>query len=169
MISFTEEELQKIGIGIGLNVPVDRPDWERYYLNLCDVIATKSPDSNTKFGAVFIRDKRLIACGFNGFPAGSPDNLLPNSRDPQKWKYRYVVHAEENAIYYAARYGIPLEGCTLIVQGHPCSECCKKLISVGVKDWIVGSRTHQVDETELLLMKFWTETYGIRIKRVDYK
>lgn len=162
----SKEELSKIGIGTELSVPIDRPDWDHYFLSLCELVSTRSPDSNTKFGAIFVRDKRIVAVGYNGFPPGSDDSSLPNSRDPNGFKYKAVCHAETNAIYYAARYGTSLDGCTLYCQGHPCSECCKALLSVNVKNWVIGSRSHQVSEQELLWMRFWTEHYGINIKRI---
>lgn len=162
----TKDELSKIGIGVGLNVPIVREDWDTYFLSLCEKVSTRSPDSNTKFGAIFTRKNRIVAVGYNGFPPDSDDNELPNSRDPNGHKYKAVVHAETNAIYYAARNGVALDNCKLYVQGHPCSECCKALLSVNVKDWVIGTRSHVVNESERLWMRYWTEHYNVNIKVV---
>ncbi len=163
----TKEELEKIGIGTDLSVPISRPDWDEYFLSMCELVAARSPDSNTKFGTIAVRDKRIVAAGYNGFVSGCEDNLMPNSRDPTLKKISHILHSEENMIYYAARNGIALEGCKVYIQGHACSNCCKKLISVGILDWVIGNRTYQCNDEEILMRRFYTEHFGVRIKVIN--
>lgn len=162
--TLSDEELAKIGIGIGLNQPKDRPDWDTYFMNLTDPISSRSLDYNTNFGAVFVRDNRIICTSYNSSPPNMPDNIIPNTRDINKFKHLFVNHAEESGILWAAREGISLRGCKLYIQGHPCSSCCRKLITVGVTDWIIGDKKYQADEQELILRRFWVEYGKVRIK-----
>lgn len=159
-------DLHKIGIGIGLNQTINRPSWDEYFLKICQEVATRSHDANTQFGCLFVRDKAIICTGYNGFPSGSDDDNLPNSRDINKYKLLFLNHAEESAIYYAARKGISLEGCTFYCLGHPCSACCRRLISVGVKDWVIGNKQYQADDQEILLREFLTKSYDISIRYI---
>lgn len=155
--------LEEIGVTQDHISPTNIIGWDDYFMLMCDVVALRSKDSNTKFGAVFVRDNRIIATGYNSFPADSIDNILPNNR-LDGLKYKMVLHAEENAILFAAKNGISLDGCTLMCQGHPCSECCKKLISVGVKNWIIGNRPYQCDEKEVLLRNLWVKMHNVKIR-----
>lgn len=107
--------------------------WRNRYLQSAKDIAQWSKDPSRKIGAVVIGSKGQILChGYNGFPRGIDDNNVRlNSRN---LKYKYVVHAEMNAIFNATYAGICLDGATLYVYGLPiCSECAKGIIQVGIK------------------------------------
>lgn len=92
-----------------------------------------SRDPHSKVGCLLVDGETsdLLSAGWNSFPAGVDDSL------PERWgrpsKYRFVVHAEVNAIAKAARNGIRLQGSTCIVQIHPCTNCAKALTQAGVK------------------------------------
>jgi dCMP deaminase len=114
-------------------------NWDQYFLNLCHHISLKSKDPSTKVGCVIVGpDHEIRSTGFNGFPRGV------NELDPSRWerpdKYKWVEHAERNAIYAAARIGVPLKGCTLYTNwgGYPpCIECSKGLVQAGIIE-VVG-------------------------------
>src|SRR5678816_3286831 len=98
--------------------------WDIRFLREAARIATWSKDRSTKVGCVIVGPSREIrSTGYNGFPRGVNDDV--DERHARPMKYAYCEHAERNAIYNAARVGIPLEGCTLYcaadkLTGPPC-------------------------------------------------
>lgn len=106
--------------------------WDKRYLELAALVSTWSKDPSSKIGAVAVNNKgQVLTMGYNGFPRGiqDSDSRLEN-RDE---KYKYVVHAETNAIYNATYNGVSLHGATMYVHGLPCcSECAKAIIQVGI-------------------------------------
>lgn len=109
----------------------DIPDWDEYFMSLAILTATRSKDSQTQYGAVFVRDRRILATGYNSFPRGMPDNKLPNTRP---LKYPWMIHSEANALYNC---NADTCGATCYVNGEPCNECLKALHAVGIKDWVI--------------------------------
>jgi dCMP deaminase len=90
--------------------------------------SARSHDAQTQVGCVIVDvDHRVLASGFNGFPPGFPDNRLPNTR-PEK--YKYVVHAELNAIASSRQ---DLRGSSLYSTHTPCPDCAKAIITAGIK------------------------------------
>lgn len=110
--------------------------WDRYFLDIADVVRQKSKDPSSQIGAVIVgQDRQIVSTGFNGFPRGIDET------DPARWerpiKYLWVEHAERNAIYNAARTGVSLSGCTLYLLGFgppsvPCIACSKAVIQSGI-------------------------------------
>ena len=113
--------------------------FDDYHIDIAKVVSTKSKDPSSKIGAVIVGpEKQIIATGFNGFPRGIDEtDLLRWERDI---KYRYIEHAERNAVYNAARHGISLRGCTMYVYGYaPCTECAKAIIQSGITRVVIFS------------------------------
>jgi len=108
-------------------------NWDTRYLKLAYETAQWSKDPSTKVGAVVVGSKgQVLSQGFNGFPRGIAD--LDTRLNNRETKYKYIVHAEMNAIYNATYNGVSLDGATLYVYGLPvCSECAKGIIQVGIK------------------------------------
>jgi len=94
-----------------------------------------SRDPSTKNGALLVDTKSIIGHGVNAFPAGI-DNTNERWND-RATKYRLVVHAEMNAILFAARKGRKTQDSVLYCPFYACSECAKNIIAAGVKR-IVG-------------------------------
>ena len=111
--------------------------WDKRYLALAKEVSTWSKDPSTQVGAVTVGSKKeVLSQGFNGFPRGIEDSDA-RYKDRQT-KYKFVVHAEMNAIYNATYSGVSLDGATLYVYGLPiCSECAKGIIQVGIKKVVV--------------------------------
>jgi dCMP deaminase len=108
---------------------MDRNKWDIRYLELAQHVASWSKDPSSKVGAVVVKNNRVVAVGFNGFPAAVADKseLLEN-RD---FKYEMVVHAEMNALLVA---GQRAEGATLYVLGRPvCATCAGAIIQSGIE------------------------------------
>jgi dCMP deaminase len=107
--------------------------WDLRYLKLAYEVAQWSKDPSSKIGAVTVGAKgQVLSQGFNGFPRGLKDDFT--RLHDRETKYKFVVHAEMNAIYNATYNGTSLDGATLYVYGLPiCSECAKGVIQVGIK------------------------------------
>lgn len=137
----------------------DPVKWRNNYLQLAKNISTWSKDPSRKIGAVAVGSKgQILAQGFNGFPRGiaDTDERLNNREE----KYKYVVHAEMNAIYNACLNGTSLDGSTMYVYGLPvCSECAKGIIQVGIK--------HVAFLVEDVIPPVWTESWERTRKMFD--
>ena len=113
----------------------DRPDWDTTFMALAFVSAMRSPDNETKHGAVVVDAKhRILGTGFNGFPRGARDENLPKER-PEK--YPYVIHAEVNALINS-RHIEDAAACTIYVTGEPCNECFKMIAQYGIGRIVYG-------------------------------
>ena len=102
------------------------------YLNLAKEISSWSKDPSTKVGAVIVGDKdQIISQGYNGFPRGFNDSDDIYKNKPVK--YKYIIHAEANAIYNALYNGAYVEGATIYIHGLPvCCECAKAIVQSGI-------------------------------------
>ena len=105
--------------------------WDKRWLEIAQLISTWSKDPSTQIAAIAVKDKRLIATGYNGFPRNIKD--LNDRWSNKEEKYKYVVHAEMNCIYNANYHNQSLKGSTMYVVGLPvCHECAKGIVQVGV-------------------------------------
>ncbi|NYT52398.1 MAG: dCMP deaminase family protein [Candidatus Vesicomyosocius endoextente] len=111
--------------------------WDERYLSLAKKVSTWSKDPSTQVGAITVgRKKEVLSQGFNGFPRGIHDT--DERYNDREIKYKFVVHAEMNAIYNATYSGTSLDRATLYVYGLPiCSECAKGIIQVGIKRVVI--------------------------------
>lgn len=105
--------------------------WDQRFLTLANHIAYWSKDPSTQVGAVAVRDRRVLATGYNGFPRGISD--LSDRLTDRDEKLLRTVHAEANIIAQAARNGVSLEGSSIYVWPFlPCSNCCTLIIQSGI-------------------------------------
>lgn len=112
--------------------PLDRPEWDDYFMAMAMLAATRSPDAQWKAGTVIVNgDRHIIATGYNGFVPGLNDDKIPNIRPD---KYNWVIHSEVAAILHATQ---SLKDCTLYTNGQPCLECFKKCVHVGIKEFVI--------------------------------
>jgi len=114
-----------------------RPSTRDYFLDIAAVTATRATCLRKQVGAVLVRDNRIIATGYNGSPPGEPHCsdpetgcLIENSHCVR------TVHAEINALLYAAKDGVSVDGATLYCTITPCAVCMKLLRTAGVKSYI---------------------------------
>jgi dCMP deaminase len=114
-----------------------KPGFDDIYMNLAVDLAARSHCVRAQVGAVLTKDTRIISIGYNGPPAGTHncDEEWPDTgcaRD-SKGSCSLALHAEENAILYAARNGSRLEGGTLYTTLSPCIACARLILSSGIK------------------------------------
>ncbi len=134
------------------SVKSSRPDWHAYMMTIACVAAMRSPDESTKVGAVIAdRNHRILALGYNGYPPGGHADIYPRER-PEK--YKYIIHAEDNAISFSPRPS--LDGATIYTTSFPCHRCMGMIIRAGLTKVVYGLIGSQlVDEksrTEIHVM-----------------
>lgn len=123
---------------------VERPSWENYFLNIAQAVSLRSHDGETQVGIVIVdENKRILATGYNGFPPGAEDSVLPNLRPD---KYPFMVHAEINAIAASRQ---DLRNSTLYSTHSPCRECAKAIITAGVKK-VIFNQAYKNDDHEFV-------------------
>jgi dCMP deaminase len=119
----------------------DRPSWHQYFLTITRNVAERSTCTRAKVGAVIVRDKNILATGYNGAPAGMPHCLdagclVYTSRTPsgevEENCFR-TIHAEINAIAQAAKNGASIRDADIYITHTPCIHCVKVLINTGIR------------------------------------
>lgn len=116
-----------------------RQTWDEYFVEMARLTATRSKDRSSQVGAVIVRNRLVISTGYNGFPRGVNDDV--DERHERPAKYLWTVHAEENAILNAARYGAKVEGGSLYVTPFsPCSACARGIAASGISEVIVDQQ-----------------------------
>jgi len=118
-----------------------RPTWDEYFLMLAKLAATRSTCLAFPVGAVIVKNKQVVATGYNGSPSGSAHCTSQgycypglSSCDASKTLPSRAVHAEANAIAQAAKHGISTDGASIYVTLEPCLSCLKLIISAGIKE-----------------------------------
>ena len=108
-------------------------NWHSYFIDMIESVKKKSKDKHTQFGCIITGPGHEIrTTGYNSFPRGLDDSVKERYERPEK--YFWMVHAEANAIFNAARMGTPLDGCIAYIDALPCGNCAQGLIQVGIKE-----------------------------------
>lgn len=117
-----------------------RPTWDEYFMAIANLAGTRSTCRRRQVGAVLVRDRHIIATGYNGAPEGLPhclevgclreDLQVPSG---QRHEMCIGVHAEQNLLIQAALAGSSPEGATLYCTHQPCIICAKMLINARIK------------------------------------
>ncbi|KYO65401.1 MULTISPECIES: deoxycytidylate deaminase [Thermovenabulum] len=117
-----------------------RPSWDNYFMEIATVVSTRSTCLRRRVGAVLVKDKHIVATGYNGAPSGLAHCeeigcLREKLGVPSGERHELCrgLHAEQNAIIQAAALGSSIKGATLYVTTRPCILCAKMLINAGVK------------------------------------
>ncbi|MCJ7763581.1 MAG: cytidine/deoxycytidylate deaminase family protein [Dehalococcoidales bacterium] len=124
-----------------------RPDTDEYFLKVAAVVAERSTCRRHHVGAVAVRDKHILATGYNGAPAGFRDCLeLGCLRDEleipsgERHEICRAIHAEQNAIIQAALHGVSFEGSTIYATHTPCVLCAKMLTNARIRRYVSFGR-----------------------------
>jgi len=128
-----------------------RPDLDEYFLKIASVIGERATCRRHHMGALAVKEKHILATGYNGAPAGLPDCLeLGCLRDKldipsgERHEICRAIHAEQNVIIQASLHGVSLEGSTLYCTHTPCRLCAKMLVNAKIKRF-VSFRKYQDD------------------------
>ena len=126
---------------------------DKNFLNIAKELSFASKCVSKQVGAVIVKDGRILSTGYNGTPAGyincSEHWKDEYTKDHHDWSKTYEIHAEMNAIIWAARKGISIEGATIYVTLEPCSECSKNLIASGIRR-IVYEKAYEHTNSEVI-------------------
>jgi dCMP deaminase len=116
---------------------MNKLSFDEIYMNLAIDLATRSHCIKAQVGAVITKDTRIVSVGYNGPPAGTHncDEEWPEEGCPRdsKGSCSLAIHAEQNAILYAAKNSVTLEGATLYVTLSPCISCARIILTSGIK------------------------------------
>ena len=123
------------------------------FINIAHELSKASKCVSKQVGAVIVKDGRILSTGYNGTPAGFTNccDHWDNEYTPQhhEWSKTYEIHAEMNAIIWAAREGISINGATIYVTLEPCSDCSKNLIASGIRR-IVYDKSYEHTESSIV-------------------
>jgi dCMP deaminase len=116
-----------------------RPSWDEYFMEIARLVVSRSTCLRRQVGAVIVKDKKILATGYNGAPSGlahcsDVGCLRDTLHIPSGERHELCrgLHAEQNAIIQAAYYGISISGATLYCTNFPCIICTKMLINAGI-------------------------------------
>ncbi len=114
-----------------------KPSFDEIYMELAEKLSLRSHCVKAKVGAVLTKDTRIVSLGYNGPPAGTHncDLIWPDEGCPRdsKGSCSLALHAEQNAILYAAKSNISIQGSTLYVTLSPCISCARIIFTMGIK------------------------------------
>ncbi len=122
-----------------------RPTWDEYFMKITRTVAERSTCLRRHVGGILVRDKRILATGYNGTPRGlkhceevgclREKNGVPSG---ERHELCRGLHGEQNALLQAASHGTSIEGSTLYSTTYPCSLCAKMLINGGIVRVVAG-------------------------------
>ena len=122
-----------------------RPTWDEYFLELARLVSSRSTCVRRRVGAVLVKDKKILATGYNGAPSGlrhciDIGCLREKLKIPSGQRHELCrgLHAEQNVLLQAALYATSTRDSALYVTNQPCLICAKMLINAGVKEIITA-------------------------------
>ena len=136
---------------------IKRPSWDQYFIHLAFEVSKRATCLRRAVGAVIVKDRRILATGYNGVPSGlrhcdETGCLRQQLGVPSGQRHEICrgLHAEQNAIIQAARYGIDIEGSSIYITTEPCVVCAKMLINAGIKEIVFAQGYPDALSEELL-------------------
>lgn len=149
-----------------------RPSWDEYFLQLVEVVGTRSTCDRGRPGCVIVKDRRILATGYAGSPIGQPhcDDVgheMQKAIDDDGQVAEHCVrtlHAEQNALCQAAKLGVSIDGSTLYIKFTPCYTCAKMVVNAGIKKVVALVKYHAGEKTIKLF-----RSCGVQFKLVKNK
>lgn len=138
-----------------------RQDWPSTFMQIAETIAVnRSTCAHIPVGCVITISNRIISIGYNGVPSGHThccdiwENTQPNFHEQHSiWSMKHEIHAEMNAILFAAKNGISLEGAELYTTYSPCVNCAKNIQATGIKALYYKNLYKNGDGIEMLNLR----------------
>lgn len=141
-------------------------EWLHRYMGLAKEVSTWTSCLSRQVGCVITVERRVVATGYNGAPAGVPSCkelgscLRKNSKSGENLEQCQAVHAEQNALMQAAKFGISVRGGDLFVTTYPCATCMKMIINAGIK------RVFYIEAYNSPLTKDFAEKAGVELTQI---
>lgn len=155
----------------------ERPSWDEYFIGMANYIGTRATCDRGRSGCVIVRDKRVISTGYVGSPPGLPhcddvghDMHLVVNEDGSKSEHCIrTIHAEQNAMIQAARFGSALDGATMYCKMTPCHVCAKLAITAGIKRVVAEMDYHAGGRSKDMLKKARVklEIFNKKVEKYD--
>ena len=145
---------------------------DEIFMNIAYEIASLSNCVSMQVGAVIVKDCRIVSMGYNGSPAGYTNcNDVFTERGPKHtaWSNKYEIHAELNAILFAAKNGIAIDGATIYCTHQPCRECSKNLIQSGIKKIIYKTEYYRLNKLDTGEIKEFMKKNMVTYIQIDNK
>ncbi len=148
-----------------MNTNQGRPSWDEYFIRLVDEVASRATCDRGRSGCVVVRDKRIICTGYVGSPPGLPHcdeaghsmkQMVDEDGTVREHCVR-TIHAEQNAICQAAKYGLSVKDTTLYCTMEPCRVCAMLITSVGISRVVAKRRYHAGQDTRELFARAGVE------------
>lgn len=147
-----------------------RISWDEYFMQIAHLVAQRSTCLRRNVGAVIVKDKRMLATGYNGAPRGLKHCLeigcvREKLKIPSGERHELCrgLHGEQNAIIQASLYGISVKDSTVYITNQPCIICAKMLINAGVSEIVITGEYPDKMSAQMLRQA------KIRIRRIKIK
>lgn len=159
----------------------ERPGTHAYFMGIAVAVRARADCTGNRVGAVVVQDRRIVSTGYNGTPEGMPNcsqggchRCANRAQYPSGTGYDLCicVHAEQNALLAAARFGIAVEGATVYTTMRPCFGCTKEMLQAHVSavyylhDWIYPDATKRA-EYERLQARFPGGMHALEMEDPD--
>lgn len=122
-----------------------RPSWDEYFLEIANLISSRSTCLRRRVGAVIVKDKRILATGYNGTPKGlahclDVGCLREELKIPSGERHELCrgLHGEQNALLQASLHGVSVKDSILYCTNQPCIICAKMIINTGIKEIVIS-------------------------------
>jgi dCMP deaminase len=165
------------GLVYGQHPEHKRPQWDEYFIEIMHTVAKRGNCDRGRSAAVLVKNKRIIATGYVGSPAGLPTcdevgHLMKTVFDERGGKHMHCIrttHAEANTIAQAAKHGASADGATVYCSMEPCLDCAKLLINAGVKRVVCEFRYHAGHDSRQMLKDAGVQLDVLQEKEMQYK
>ncbi|HOU36048.1 MAG TPA: dCMP deaminase family protein [Candidatus Omnitrophota bacterium] len=144
-----------------------RISWDEYFMQIAHLVSQRATCLRRRVGAVIVKDKRMLATGYNGAPSGlshclETGCLRDRLKIPSGQRHELCrgLHAEQNAIIQASLYGTSVKGSTAYVTNQPCIICAKMLINAGITEIVIAG-----GYPDAMAMDFLKEA-GIKVRKL---
>ena len=154
-----------------------RPSWDEYFSGLANSIGDRGTCDRGHCGALITKDRRIISTGYVGSPvglahcdeAGHEIHTVTHEDGTQSKHCIRTLHAEQNAICQAARFGTSIDGGTLYTKMFPCYTCAKMIINAGIKRVVCNQDYHAAEESKRIFKEAGIEVVLLSEIMTTYK
>ncbi|MDD4954983.1 MAG: cytidine/deoxycytidylate deaminase family protein [Candidatus Omnitrophica bacterium] len=128
-----------------MNKKIKRPTWDEYFMKAAFLVSERSTCLRRHVGAVLVKEKQILATGYNGAPMGvehcdSVGCLRAHLNVPSGQRHEICrgLHAEQNVLLQAAKHGVSVRESAIYITNAPCSICAKMIINAGITEVIIA-------------------------------